>query len=365
MRKLSSFFYVIISLVVLLFTSCDSDSSGSTSPEIDTEVPTVEFSGISDGDEVSDTFKVSISAFDNEEIQKIALYIDDEEIETSNSSQHEFSVNSNDYLDGVHKLTAKAWDTSDNFSVENIEVIVANPDTEAPTVVFVGILDGEEVSGIFKVSINASDNKEIQKIALYLDDEEIGTSNSSQHEFSVNSNNYLDGNHTLTAKAWDTSNNFSVENIEVNTTYDFAPLADGQIKVSITHYKEIDPVDAYGYGDPYFIYELRINEEVYDTYTSQIWEDTYEIDFEVSHTFNIPDDTREYQLVVYVRDNDASGYDQLDYTDSPSGSAFIWTLKTDSHLTHDFTGTYNGEDDGSSNFDDDDCEITLKVEMID
>ena len=271
MQNLSKFFQVILFLTVLLLSSCDSDSSGSTSPEIDTEDPTVSFNDIS---------------------------------------------------------------------------------------------DGENVSGVFNVSINAYDNEEIEKITLYMDDEVIDHSYSSQYEFSVNCNDYLDGNHKLTAKAWDTSGNFSAKNIEINTTYDFAPYSDGQIKVTITHYKEIDPVDSYGYGDPYFIYEIRIDDEVYDTYTSQVWEDTYEINSEVSHTFNIPDDTREYQLVVYVRDKDTSGYDQLDYTHL-SGSALIWTLKPDFSLTHDFTKTYNGEEDGSSNFDDDDCEITLKVKMID
>ncbi|MCK5051953.1 MAG: hypothetical protein KAS53_09540 [Candidatus Cloacimonetes bacterium] len=235
-------------------------------------------------------------------------------------------------------------------------------DTIDPTVSFGNIANGADVSGIFNVTVNASDNDEIDLVAIYLDGQKIGEIDVSRYSFTINCNDYEDGEHTLQAKAWDRAGNIGITNIiTINTTFDFAPYSNGTIKVSITHYLQIDPVDIGSYGDPYFVYIIEINGNEFETFTSSIWQNTYEINTPIDYTFDIPDDTREYQLTVYVRDDDIVGYEELDYTPT-SGYAYIWTLDP---ITSDFSEIFNGEDDGSSGYDDNDCEITLNVNTLD
>jgi len=233
-------------------------------------------------------------------------------------------------------------------------------DTTNPTVSFENIQNGASVSGSLDISVKATDNGAVSKIALYIDNQKIGEFSGDNHNFTINCNDYSDGSHTLKAQAWDNTGNTGTTSINIQTIFDFAPNTDGKIKVSITHYKELDPVDLYGYGDPYFEYILKINGSEYDSFTSQVYDDTNELNTIISHTFNIPDKTREYQIIVRVFDEDGSVDDQLDYTPI-SGSAYIWTLAP---IANDFNEIYNGEDDGSANFDDNDCTITLKVETI-
>jgi hypothetical protein len=237
------------------------------------------------------------------------------------------------------------------------------PDTVDPTVSFENIADGADVSGIFSVTVNATDNEEIDLVAIYMDGQKIDEIDLSRFQtrfqFSIDCNDYTDGAHTLQAKAWDAAGNIGITNIiTINTMFDFAPHSNGKIEVSITHYQELDPVDTFGYGDPYFIYILDIDNVEFDVYTSPVYLNVTELNITISHVFDIPDNTREYKLTVLVRDDDTAGYDELDYTHL-SGTAYVWTMEP---ITNDFMNTYSGEDDGSSGYDDNDCEITLEVE---
>ena len=361
LKKLHQVLFIIIILGIIL-SSCSSDSSPISS-ENDATNPTVSFRNIANGSNVSGVFNVEVEASDNNAIDKVQLYLDDNLIDTQYNSQSQFSIDSELYSNGNYTLKAKAWDEAENTSSISISIKIENQENDItdPTVSFGNIANGSNVSGVFNVEVEASDNNAIDKVQLYLDDNLINTQYNSQSQFTVNCNDFSDGTHILKAKAWDEAGNYASVSINVTTKYDFAPYSDGKIEIAITHYKELDPVDLYGYGDPYFIYILKINGVEYDRYTSQVWEDKNELNINISHKFNIPDDTREYQFIVYVMDDDGGDDDQLDYTDG-SGKAYVWTMKTIS--SYDFTEVYNGEDDGSSNFDDNDCKITLNVKMI-
>lgn len=234
-------------------------------------------------------------------------------------------------------------------------------DTTPPTISFANIGNGQEVSGIFDVIVNASDNEEVLCVSIYFDDQQVGSCYSSPYSFSLNCNNYTDGEHNLQARVWDTSENFSVtDNITITTMYDFAPYSNGAIKVSISHFQELDPIDLTGYGDPYFIYSILIDDVEYERFTSDVFQNTTEINSLIEYCFDIPDNTREYCLDVIVADDDGVDYDLYDYTEA-SGQYYRWTLNPNSS---DFYHIYNGEDDGSAGFDDNDCVITLQVETI-
>jgi hypothetical protein len=233
------------------------------------------------------------------------------------------------------------------------------PDTVDPTVSFENIANGANVSGIFSVSVLATDNEEIDLVAIYLDGQKIDEIDLSRFQFSIDCNDYTDGAHTLQAKAWDAAGNIGITNIiTINTMFDFAPYSNGKIEVKISHYEQLDPLDIMSDGDPFFVYEIEINGNVFETYTSPTYQDTDEINTDIEHTFDIPDNTREYKLTVWVRDQEVSGYEEIDYT-YLSGTWGYWELNP---ISSDWEAIYSGEDDGSAGYDDNDCEITLEVE---
>ena len=82
------------------------------------------------------------------------------------------------------------------------------------------------------------------KLLLFIHGQKIGEIDVSRYSFTINCNDYEDGEHTLQAKAWDKAGNIGITNIiTINTTFDFAPYSNGSIKVSITHYQQIDQIE--------------------------------------------------------------------------------------------------------------------------
>ena len=134
-------------------------------------------------------------------------------------------------------------------------------DTIAPTVSILDIPYGASFSGIFSVTVYVNDDNNVDTVALYLDGQNIASTTSSPYIFYVNCNDVEDGVHTLQAKAQDEAGNIGEsEFVAINTTYDFAPYSNGQIRVSITNYQQLDQLDLSSFGDPYFVYIIKIDE---------------------------------------------------------------------------------------------------------
>lgn len=81
------------------------------------------------------------------------------------------------------------------------------PDTTAPTVSITAPTNGTTISGTTTVSASATDDVAVSKVEFYVDGTLKSTDTSSPYSFSLLSSSLTTGSHTLTAKAYDTSNN--------------------------------------------------------------------------------------------------------------------------------------------------------------
>ncbi len=92
----------------------------------------------------------------------------------------------------------------------------STPDTESPMVTILAPLNNATISGQ-NVSFNASatDNNFVSKIELYIDSTLLSTSFNSSNIYSLDTSNYTNGAHTLTAKAYDPSGNMGTASINV------------------------------------------------------------------------------------------------------------------------------------------------------
>ena len=88
--------------------------------------------------------------------------------------------------------------------------IKAVKDTEPPVVVITSPENGATVSGVFPVTVSASDNVGVTKVEFYIDGNNEFTDRREPYEFSWDTTTVTDGNHTIVAKAYDRAKNEGV-----------------------------------------------------------------------------------------------------------------------------------------------------------
>jgi chitodextrinase len=136
------------------------------------------------------------------------------------------TIDTTKYSDGPHWLLAEAIDTAQNTGTSGpINVIFNNnggslpppPDTTPPAVSISSPASGT-VSGTVNVSANASDNVAVARLDFLVDGALASSDTTSPYGFSWDSTKLANGSHTLTANAYDTSNNVASASIVVNVS---------------------------------------------------------------------------------------------------------------------------------------------------
>ena len=236
------------------------------------------------------------------------------------------------------------------------------PTGDAPIVTIENVSSGDEILGTKMIYVNVISEYETD-VLLFLDGSEVPQSSPNRSILWFDSNNYDDGLHSLKAKAIDSEGREGTsETKQIYTRYDFAPDSNGEIAVSINYYEQLDDMDAYSFGDPYFVFELLIDDEEFGTFTSEVFENTAISDTTITCCFDISDNTRAYTLNVHVFDADAVQDDEeMDYTSCDTTYYHTFELEP---YNSDFALFYSGEDDGSADIDDNDCIIGLTVQTV-
>ncbi len=84
---------------------------------------------------------------------------------------------------------------------------IASVDTQSPTIAITSPTAGATISNQIAIAVTAMDNVGIAKVEHYIDGNLIGTSTVAPYGISWDSKSVADGNHVLSAKAFDTSGN--------------------------------------------------------------------------------------------------------------------------------------------------------------
>lgn len=179
-------------------------------PPPDTTPPGVAIASPADGAILSGTVSVEVAATDDVAVSKVELYLDGILLTVDTVAPFSFAWDTTQSADGIHTLRAAAYDAAGNsgYSAE-IQVTFDNSvtDTTAPDVSIVSPAPASTVSGTVAVSVSASDDGEVERVALYLDGALLATDTAAPFSFTWDTTQTANGVHILQAVAHDRSGN--------------------------------------------------------------------------------------------------------------------------------------------------------------
>jgi len=169
---------------------------------------------------VSGVVTVSASASDNVAVGSVGFAVDGTTVATDLGAPYTASVDTTMLVNGLHTLTALATDTSGNTATSSVTVDVENValgDTTPPVVSITSPVGGSTVSGVVTVSASASDNVAVGSVGFAVDGTTVATDLGAPYTASVDTTMLVNGLHTLTALATDTSGNTATSSVTINT----------------------------------------------------------------------------------------------------------------------------------------------------
>ncbi len=186
-------------------------TSSSPSKSIpDTSPPTISIVTPTSNASVSGVYNLTVTASDNIAVTKVEYYLDSNinPFAISYSTPFSSTLDCTNNSLGSHSITAKAYDAA-GLSASSTSVsftIITPPDTTAPTVVLSSPVSGQTITGTVAIAATANDNVAIQKVEFYDGTTLLGTDTTSPYSFNWTPIFSANGLHTITAKAFDTSN---------------------------------------------------------------------------------------------------------------------------------------------------------------
>jgi hypothetical protein len=95
-------------------------------PAEDTEAPTVNLTGITDGEVVWNVVTLNVSASDNQAVDKVEIKVDNTLLTTRTEATFEADVDTQPLAEGAHDITVRALDKAGNEHEVSMTVIVQN-----------------------------------------------------------------------------------------------------------------------------------------------------------------------------------------------------------------------------------------------
>lgn len=191
----------------------NSNSSTITVTIPDTTNPTVGVTSPTSGATLAGTVAFTANASDNIAVTKVEFYVDGQLKGTDTASPYSISLDTKALTNASHSFTAKAFDAANNqvtsaaVSATVNNPVVPPPDTTKPLVDVTSPATGSTISGSIDFSATATDNVAVGKVELYVDGALVATVQSSPYTTVLDTTTLTDGSHSLSAKAFDTSNN--------------------------------------------------------------------------------------------------------------------------------------------------------------
>jgi len=127
------------------------------------------------------------------------------------------------------------------FILFGCEDETTKPDTTLPMVQITSPENNSTISGVVDVNINASDNKGVEKVEIYIDGDWAGETTSEPWGFVWDTELWENADYTLQAQAYDTSDNVGTSNL-VNVTVQNA-VPELQVSTSTLDFGSIETVD--------------------------------------------------------------------------------------------------------------------------
>jgi len=176
----------------------------------DVLAPSVNITYPTEGATVSGNVSVTAVASDNIGVTKVEFSLDSIIKFTDTISPYIYVWDTKTSSEGNHTIRAAAYDATDNMGVSLVKVIVSNSDKTAPSVGITSPAQDAVVTGTINVNAIASDNVGVTKVEFYVDDLLKFTDTTSPYIYTWNTTTSVNGNHTLSALAYDAATNVGI-----------------------------------------------------------------------------------------------------------------------------------------------------------
>jgi subtilisin family serine protease len=206
-----------------------SNNVGSSAPvnvtvQGDTVLPTTSITSPTAGQIVNGNVVVQVNAQDNVGVTQVELYQDGQLIGTKTSAPYTFNWNTDAVSEGSHTLSSRALDAAGNTGNSAPVTVTVKHDIISPTTSIASPTNGQTVTGVVSVQVNAQDNVGVTKVELYQDNNLIGTKTTAPYTFNWDTDAITNGSHTLVSKAYDASGNTgSSSPVTVTVNHDPVP----------------------------------------------------------------------------------------------------------------------------------------------
>jgi len=181
----------------------------------DTQAPTISITSPTGG-KVAAVVPVDVNFSDNVGVARAEFYVNGSKVATDESGPFAFAWDTSTYGDGTYTLVAKAYDAAGNVGTSpSVSVSIGN-DSTAPTLSSFNLTSGMTVSPTRQtVSVSATDNQGVSKIALVIDGKEVAVSYGSSLSYSWNTRKLAKGAHTVTVRITDNAGNVTSKTVTV------------------------------------------------------------------------------------------------------------------------------------------------------
>jgi parallel beta-helix repeat protein len=190
---------------------------------VDNTSPTASIKEPLSGNTYKGSVTINVNATDNREVSNVHFKVDTGTwlVMTYNSTDFlwKYDLNTTSLPDGQHTLMVLALDKAGNPATTSIPLLI---DNNPPKLTIQSPASGMTVGLTLIVGVQANDASNISRIEFYLQDVLVYTVYNAPYQWSWDTRNYPNGDHTITVKAYDNAENVktsettvTVKNVEL------------------------------------------------------------------------------------------------------------------------------------------------------
>jgi subtilisin family serine protease len=193
--------------------------------------PSISLTAPASGARLSGTVMLSADATDESGVSKVEFLLDGVPIRTHTSvAPYSYAWNTQTASNGGHTLSARATDIHGNVAT-SMEVSVML-DNAAPTVALTSPASGATLNGVVSLQADAADNEGVIRVDFLVDGVLLASDTTAPYSVDWDSGSWLNGNHTLLARAHDAANNVaSSAQVTVSTNHPGGAVYDYSLRV--------------------------------------------------------------------------------------------------------------------------------------
>jgi len=193
--------------------------------EPDTTPPTAILTAPASGALLTGTVPLTAAASDNSGVvTAVDFLVDETLIGSDDSAPYGVSWDTRSVPNGPHTLKVRARDAAGNVGTSAPVTVTADNDLTSPVVSLTAPAPGARVSGTVTLSANATDNQGVTRVEFHDGTRLLGSDTTSPFSFTWNTEPEADGEHVLTASAYDAAGNVaSSAQVAVTVWHDTTP----------------------------------------------------------------------------------------------------------------------------------------------